>query len=187
MRADARENRDRVLEAAGEVFAAEGADASLRLVAREADVGLATLLRHFPSRDALLEALLRTGFSRLAARGAELRDAHDARVALLTWLRDFVECADTYRGVVVAMTAAIEDPQSALHAACVEMRTSGADLLVRAQEAGAVRRDLDGTDLFLLAGGIAWTYGQGRTTPQRAHLLDVQLEALLAQRSSAGT
>ena len=67
MRADAKRNYDRVVEIAGDVVAEQGADASLRDIARRADVGLATLLRHFPTREALLEALLRTKFDALAA------------------------------------------------------------------------------------------------------------------------
>ena len=179
MRADARKNYDLVLDAAAVVFAEEGAEASLRTIARRADVGLATLLRHFPTRDALLEALLRTGFAELAARGDALQAADDPRDALLTWLTEFVRCADSYQGVVSAMAAAIESPESALHAAGVEMRAAGGCLLDRAQKAGVARSDLDGEELFVLAGGMAWTCGQVSSPAQRQHVLDVQLGAIL--------
>ncbi|MFE2611231.1 TetR/AcrR family transcriptional regulator, partial [Streptomyces mirabilis] len=68
MRADARKNRDHVLAVAGTAITEQGVDVSLRDVARRADVGLATLLRHFPTREALLEALLRTSFDEMTAQ-----------------------------------------------------------------------------------------------------------------------
>ncbi|MBF4615900.1 TetR/AcrR family transcriptional regulator [Curtobacterium sp. VKM Ac-1376] len=179
MRADARKNHDALLEAAAAVFADQGADASLRVIARRADVGLATLLRNFPTRDALLEVLLRNGFTELATQGQALMTAADPRAALLIWLRQFVESADVYGGVVEVMAAAIENPDSALHAACVEMRASGAHLLARAQQAGVARSDLDGADLFLLAAGFAWTRGQASSPARREHILDVQLASLV--------
>ena len=68
MRADARRNRDKLLAAAGEVFADAGADASLEAVARRAGVGVGTLYRHFPNRDALVEAVYRNEVDQLAGR-----------------------------------------------------------------------------------------------------------------------
>jgi AcrR family transcriptional regulator len=179
MRADARKNYDSLLDAAAAVFADQGADASLRVIARRADVGLATLLRNFPTRDALLEVLLRNGFTELAAHGRALTTAQDPRAALFTWLREFVRSADIYRGVIEVMASAIENPDSALHAACVEMRAAGAQLLERAQQAGVARPDLDGADLFLLAAGFAWTRSQVPSLTRREYILDVQLESLM--------
>jgi AcrR family transcriptional regulator len=178
MRADAQQNYDDVLAAAATVFAEQGADAPLRVIARRADVGLATLLRHFPTRDDLLEALLRNKFAELAAHGSALAEAPDHREALSTWLGEFVRCADSFSGVVEAMSSAIGNADSALHAACVEMRAAGGELLVRAQKAGHARSDLDGEALFLLAAGFAWTRSQASTAARREHILDVQLGAL---------
>src|SRR5882757_63457 len=111
MRADARKNHDHVLAVAGTVIAEQGAEASMRDIARRADVGLATLLRHFPTREALLEALLRTGFDELAAQAGELETSSSPEDALVSWLRDFVACAHNYRGVVALMMSAIGDKQ----------------------------------------------------------------------------
>src|ERR1700753_1987451 len=90
MRADAKKNYDQVLAVAAEVVAEQGADASLRDLARRADVGLGTLYRHFPNREALLEALLRDSFDKLAAQAADLEGASSAEDALVSWLRDCV-------------------------------------------------------------------------------------------------
>jgi len=180
MRADARKNRDHLLAVAGTVISEHGAEASLRDIARRADMGLATLLRHFPTREALLDALLRTSFDELTARAAELEASHDPRGALEAWLRDCVDVAHRYRGVTELMAAAIEEPESALHASCVTMRGAGAGLLARAQAAGAARTDLDGSDLFALVASLAWLGDQPAFAPRADHLLEVVTSAILA-------
>ncbi|MEV6026408.1 helix-turn-helix domain-containing protein [Streptomyces sp. NPDC052036] len=185
MRADARKNRDHLLAVAGAVITEQGVDASLRDIARRADVGLATLLRHFPTREALLAALLRTGFDELTARAGELETWSSSEDALVSWLRDFVVCARDYRGVAASMMTAIEDTQSALHASCVTMRAAGTRLLARAQAEGVARTDIDGTDLFALAGSLAWLGDQPSLAPRADHLFDVVASAILMSTGSS--
>ncbi len=187
MRADARRNYDHVLAVAREVLTEEGAEASLRNVARRADVGMGTLYRHFPTREALLEALLHGTFGELEAQADELESAADPAQALLVWFRDCVAATHEYRGVLTPMMAAIEDPESALHASCVALRAAGARLLARAQEAGVARPDLDGTDLFALIAALAWLHDQPATTTRADHLLDVVAGAMLTERRAVGT
>lgn len=110
MRADARANYDRLLSVAREVVTAHGADASLRDVARKADVGLGTLYRHFPTREALIEALLRTDVDSLTAQASVLETSSTPENALLTWLRGCVALNHEYRGVTALFTAALETP-----------------------------------------------------------------------------
>lgn len=186
MRADAQKNYDHLLRVARTVMAEQGADASLRDVARRADVGLGTLYRHFPTRDALLEALLRTSFDELMDRAGELETSTSAEDALLGWLGDFVLCAHDVRGAVAAMTAAIADPDSALHASCVTLRAAGAQLLSRAQAEGAARTDIDGEDLFALAGSLAWISDQPSLAPRADRLLGVVAGAILTGARSSG-
>src|SRR5674476_565519 len=125
MRADAQANHDHLLVVAGAVITEQGVDASMRDIARQAGVGLATLLRHFPTREALLAALLRTSFDELTARAAEVETSSSPQDALRLWLRDFVTCTTDYRGVVTSMVRALDDPESALHTSCVTMRAAG--------------------------------------------------------------
>ncbi|WP_329064404.1 TetR/AcrR family transcriptional regulator [Amycolatopsis sp. NBC_01480] len=179
MRADARANHDRLLEVAGAVLADQGADASMRDIARQAGVGLATLLRHFPTRESLLEALLRTSFDELTARAAEVETSSSAPDALRLWLRDFVTYTTNYRGVVTSMVRAIEDPESALHTSCVAMRAAGTRLLTRAQAENVARADLDGADLFALASSLAWLGDQPGLEARAEHLFDVVVSAIL--------
>ncbi|GAX58554.1 TetR/AcrR family transcriptional regulator [Streptomyces olivochromogenes] len=185
MRADAKKNRDHVLAAAGTAITEQGVDVSLRDIARRADVGLATLLRHFPTREALLEALLRTSFDEMTARAGELETSSSPEDALVTWLRDCVAWTTEYRGVTVLMAAAIEDAGSALHVSCVALRAAGARLLARAQAAGVARADIDGTDVFALVAALAWLSDQPSLAPRADHLFDIVASAILTSVASS--
>ncbi|MFE9817829.1 TetR/AcrR family transcriptional regulator [Streptomyces sp. NPDC005773] len=186
MRADARKNRDHLLAVAGTAIAEQGVDVSLRDIARRAEVGLATLLRHFPTREALLDALLRTSFEELTAQAGELEASSSPEEALATWLRDCVAWTTEYRGVTVLMAAAIEDAESALHASCVTLRAAGARLLARAQAVGAARSDIDGADLFALVAMLAWLGDQPSLAPRADHLFEVVAGSILTSAGSDG-
>lgn len=179
MRADAQKNYDRLLAVAQEVVNEEGAITSLRDVARRAGVGLGTLYRHFPTREDLLQALLRSTFDELAARAVELGQSNAADEALRTWLREAVAVTHDHRGVIAPMMSAIEDPESALHESCVGLRAAGTQLLTRAQSEGKARTDIDGDDLFALIAALAWLNEQPSSAPRADHLLDVIAGALL--------
>ncbi|WP_137936378.1 TetR/AcrR family transcriptional regulator [Chitinivorax sp. B] len=179
MRADAKKNYDRLLAVAREVFNEQGVEASLRDVARRADVGLGTLYRHFPTREALLEVLLRASFDELTAKAKELETADAVDEALVSWLRETIAVAHSHRGVIGSMTAAIEDPDSALHASCLSMRASGERLLNRAQAKGLARNDIDGADLFALVGALAWLNDQPAHTSRIDHLFGVIASSIL--------
>ncbi|MET8170529.1 TetR/AcrR family transcriptional regulator [Streptomyces sp. NPDC005329] len=187
MRADARKNRDHLLAVAGTAITEQGVDVSMRDIARRADVGLATLLRHYPTREALLEALLRTSFDELTATAEALETSNSPGDALVSWLRDCVAWTTEYRGVTVLMAAAIEDAESALHASCVTLRAAGARLLARAQAEGAARTDVDGTDLFALVAALAWLSDQPSLAPRADHLFDVVASAIMTNAASANT
>lgn len=181
MRADAQKNYDHLLEVARTVLTEDGAGASLRDVARRADVGLGTLYRHFPTREALLETLLRTSFDDLGHQAAALAASQEPEAALTTWLRECVAVTHAYRGVISPMVAAIEEPESALHASCVAMRAAGTRLLSRAQDAGVARRDIDGVDLFALISALAWLHDQPAFMSRADHLLDLIASAVLSR------
>ena len=185
MRADARKNYDTLFEVARGVVTEHGADASLRDVARRAGVGLGTLYRHFTTREALLEALVRASFDELTARAEELATSSSPGDALLVWLRETVAVAHSQRGVVNSMVAAIADPASALHASCVTMRAAGTRLLARAQAQGLARTDIDGGDLFALIGALAWLRDQPSLAERADRLFGVISSAILTAGSSA--
>ncbi|MCU1528162.1 MAG: TetR family transcriptional regulator [Frondihabitans sp.] len=179
MRADAQKNYDRLLAVAREVVTEHGAEASLRDVARRADVGLGTLYRHFPTREALLEALLRADVDKLTSEAADLERVSTPENALQTWLRGCVALNHQYKGIAALLAAALKDPESALYESCVALHDIGARLLDRAQAAEVARPDIDGTDLFALVAALAWLYDQPALAPRADHLLDVIASAIL--------
>ncbi|GIO64086.1 TetR/AcrR family transcriptional regulator [Paenibacillus cineris] len=185
MRADAMKNYEHILEVANVVVTEHGVDASLRDIARRAGVGLGTLYRHFPTREALLEALLRSSFDEFTTKALELETASSPDDALVSWLRDVVTFTGNYQGVVDVMMAAKEDPESALHASCVTMRSAGTRLLTRAQAEGLARSDMDGDDLFSLAAALAWLSNQPSSAPRAEHLFRIIASAILTDRSSS--
>lgn len=185
MRSDAKKNYEHILAVASVVVTEHGADASLRDIARRAGVGLGTLYRHFPTREALLEALLRSSFDELTAKARELETASSPDEVLVSWLRDVVAFTGNYQGVVAVMMAAMKDTESALHASCVTMRTAGTRLLARAQAEGLARTDMDGDDLFSLAAALAWLGDQPSSAPRAERLFSIIASAILTNQANS--
>ena len=184
MRADARKNYNHLIAVAREVVAERGADASMRDIARQANVGLATVLRHFPTREALFEALLRSNLDALTQKASELERASPPDDALVSWFREGVAFVHTYSGVVALMASAHADPESALYASCAAMHSAGERLLHRAQAEGTARADLNGVDLFALMSGLGWLVEQPSFAPRADHLFQVIASAILANGAS---
>lgn len=155
-RANASKNRDLLLSAAREAVAEHGTDASLRDIARRAGVGIGTLYRHFPTREALLEALLNANFDALGTRAETLLTAPASGDALLTWLAELAAESATYQGLPESIMNALADEESVLHASCARMRSAGGRLLERAQQTGSVRPDVTVSEVISLALGLAW-------------------------------
>ncbi|WP_183723802.1 MULTISPECIES: TetR/AcrR family transcriptional regulator [Paraburkholderia] len=182
MRADARKNYDHLLAVAREVVSEHGADASMRDIARRAEVGLATLFRHFPTREALFEALLRMNVDELIEQAAELETSIPPDEALVAWFRDGVAFVRSYNGICAMFATAHADPDSALHAASTALRSAGERLLRRAQAEGTARADIDGVDLFALMSSLGWLVGQPGFAPRGDHLFHVITGAILTNR-----
>ncbi len=182
MRADAQRNRSQILTVARDVVAEHGADASMRDIARRAGVGVATLLRHFPTREALFEALLCTHLDALTQKADELEASASADEALLTWFRELVVFTQSYRGVVAMMAAAHTNLDSALYASCAAVHSAGAQLLLRAQEEGTARADMTGDDLFALITALGWAVDQPSFAPRADHLVHLITSAILTSR-----
>ncbi|MFG1946203.1 TetR/AcrR family transcriptional regulator [Nonomuraea sp. NPDC048826] len=156
MRADARRNYDRILAAAAEAISEEGAEASLEEIARRAGVGSATLHRHFPSRQRLLEAVFRDKVEALCATAGDLATGAEPGHALTTWLRAVARHVVTNRGLAASLMRGAQDGgDSVLGDTCHTLIIdAGADLLARARRANAVRPDVSIMDLFTLVNAI---------------------------------
>ena len=160
MRADARRNFERLLTVAHTVFAEQGTGASLEEIARRAEVGIGTLYRHFPTREALLEALLNAGFTTLRKKAEALLESPSPRDALAEWLSHFAAGSATYRGLSGSVLVTAQQEGSALYDSCHGMTAAGARLVTRAQEEGDLRADVNPMDVLALAGAVAWVAEQ---------------------------
>ncbi|MDX2542389.1 TetR/AcrR family transcriptional regulator [Streptomyces sp. WI04-05B] len=169
LRADARRNYERLLAEARSTFAEHGTDASLEDVARRAGVGIGTLYRHFPNRHALMSAVFEDSVSDLLARSRELLTDPEPCVALVTWLREIVTHAGEYRGLARALMTVSYDADSDLARCSNPMRSAGAALLTRAQQAGTLRADVSIGDLLQLTNAIALA---AEATPDDPDLAD---------------
>ncbi|WP_328476045.1 TetR/AcrR family transcriptional regulator [Streptomyces sp. NBC_00377] len=162
-RADVQRNRAALLETAQRHFLQHGVGTSLEAVAKEAGVGPGTLYRHFPTREALLAAVLQTRSEELVARQADIEQLDDAAEALEQWLRAMEEYFSAYSGLPEPlMTAArAQEPDSPLTIPCDILITATEQCVRAAQLAGRVRASVLGYDLFLAACSLAWIKGNG--------------------------
>lgn len=172
MRADARRNSEKLLAAARSAFSERGTDTSLEDIAQRAGVGIGTLYRHFPTRQDLVEALIRDEVDDLVAYAHSLLDAPDPDGALVAWVRAIVVHASTYRGLASSLMASLLEEDSQLANACHGMLSTGSALLHRAQRSGGVRPDITIEDLFTLANATAWSVEQSAATVAPGGALD---------------
>ena len=154
-RTDAQQNRERILEAAKEAFARSGAGASLDDVAKQAGVGPGTLYRHFPSRDALLEAVYRTEVEKLAAAEQKLSKSLQPIEALRAWMLLFVDYIATKQIIAPALNTIVGDPSKIFEASRAQVQGAMAALVKRAIKTGDIRKDLDSFDLLRALIGVS--------------------------------
>jgi AcrR family transcriptional regulator len=174
-RADAARNYDKLVEAARAAFTEDGTEASLEDIARRAGVGIGTLYRNFPNRQALLEAVYLEEVERMARKADELAGL-DAWEALATWLRHFVGYATTKRALVEELANISGDENAVLLSCRRAINDAGEPLLRRAQEARVVRDDLSFIDVGRMVGGIALI--RAADPGQIERILEVALDGL---------
>ncbi|MET9293319.1 helix-turn-helix domain-containing protein [Streptomyces sp. NPDC003077] len=184
MRADARRNYERIVAAAQEVFASDGVGASLEEIARRAEVGSATLHRHFPSRRSLLEAVFQDRVEALCSRSREHAERSSPGDALLAWLRDLNSYAATSRGLAASL---LHDSRDAdllqQNDGCRAAITAAAgELLHRAQQAGTVRPGVCAEDLLALVNAISLVTEHHDDDAQANRLLDIAIDGIRLPR-----
>jgi AcrR family transcriptional regulator len=183
MRADAQRNYAKLLSAASEAFLEHGADdVSLEEIARRAGVGIGTLYRHFPTRQALLEAVYLDQVEALRARADELLESGSAGEAFAAWLRALVGFSSTKRSLTSAMVATLGKDSEVL-SKCSKLICDSADsLLARAQQAGVVRTDVNSIDLIRLVHGVSMVTEYAPGDPgQAGRMLTLILDGLRPQ------
>ena len=168
-RTDAQRNRERILEAAKEAFTRFGGSASLDEIARQAGVGAGTLYRHFPSRDALIEAVYRSEVEKLAAAGRKFAEAMPPIDALRSWMLLFVDHMAAKQIIAPALNSMVGGP-TRLYEGSRSLFHGAMDALVkRAIKSGDIRKDIDALDLlrpligvFFVESGPGWQQGARR-------------------------
>jgi AcrR family transcriptional regulator len=154
-RMDAQRNRERILEVAKDAFARSGAGTSLDDIAKQAGVGAGTLYRHFPTRDALLEAVYRTEVEKLAAAERELAQDLSPIEALRAWMLLFVDYIATKQIIAPALNTLVGGPSKVYEASAAQITGAIRALVERAVESGHIRSDLDPLDLLRALIGVS--------------------------------
>ena len=181
-RADSVRNRERLLKAAARILGTGGADASLEAVARRAGVGIGTLYRHFPTREALFEAVYRREVDELAQLAEQMGQESAPVDALRRWLRAIVQLVATKKGMLAALALAA-DGRSDLYAYSSERLTKGVGtLLGRAVAAGQVRADVTPGDLLHALIGLCYSNDRPDWQVAVTRLVDVFVDGLVVKR-----
>jgi AcrR family transcriptional regulator len=154
-RTDAQRNRGRILEVAKKAFARRGANASLDDIANEADVGAGTLYRHFPTRDALIEAVYRTEVEKLAAAERKFAEAMPPIEALRAWMLLFVDYIATKQIIAPALNTFVGGPSKLFEGSRTLIENAINGLVKRAIKSGDMRKDLEPFDLLRALIGVS--------------------------------
>jgi AcrR family transcriptional regulator len=156
MRADARRNYDKILAAARQAFTEHGSTASLDDIAKRAGVGPGTLYRHFPTRDALLDALMRNWVERIRSDSREVIESGEpAELALATWFTKFVGHVGLYRGAAAKFVSAMDDETSPIYRKCQILNAANDEVIAYAAAQGALRDGVDSREVMRLVTGVA--------------------------------
>ena len=179
-RTDAARNREAVLQAAAEVFARSKTEPSMRALAREAGVGIATLYRHFPTREALVDAVYQDQVVRLTTGATEFVASYPPAEALRRWMDLFAEWMATKNGMQNTLVAMI-DADQIVHTDTREDLLAAIDVILRAgAEAGDIRADARAEDVAAALIGILTVTGPPAANAQAARLLDLLNDGLKA-------
>jgi AcrR family transcriptional regulator len=182
VRADARRKYDRILEVATDVWFKQGIDASLNEVAKRAEVGPGTLYRHFPTREDLLNAVMKDWVERIQeAADRAVGSSQPPRELLMTWFEEFVAHIGQHAGAAGGLVAAMDNPGSPLHGKYQVLLEANARVIKRLRTDGAVRSGANSADISRLVLGVAAVADQGKLDPPAVRsLLAIVADALLA-------
>ncbi|WP_328609706.1 TetR/AcrR family transcriptional regulator [Amycolatopsis sp. NBC_00345] len=177
-RSDARQNRERLLEVAAQVFAEQELDAAPAAIAKRAGVGVGTLYRHFPTREALIDAAYQRQLTMVCEKAAELLPGRTAAEAMREWMEHFVAYATAKYGMAQALNTVIASGTDPYADSRALLTDAVGTLLAAGAADGSLRTDLTSEDVLLFMGGIAQSAGQAGSREQSARLVGLLLDAL---------
>jgi len=172
-RMDALRNRERILEVAKEAFTRHGAATSLDDIAKQAGVGAGTLYRHFPTRDALIEAVYRSEVEKLAAAAHGFAAAMSPIEALRAWLLLFIDYVAAKHIIAPALNSVAGGPSRLYEGSRSLVQGAIDELVKRAKKSGDVRRDIDASDLLRAVIGVSYVSSGGDWQQSARRLVDV--------------
>jgi AcrR family transcriptional regulator len=179
LRADAQLNRDRLLEAAAEAFAREGADTSLKAIAHQAGVGIGTLYRRFPTREDLIEATYRNETTKLCQSATSLLETMDPIAALREWMNRFIDYMLTKHGMSEALPSILAAREGLRADSRTMLRDAIGTLLDAGVQTAALRADVPADDVMMALGGITLIAGTEHERKLSARLLDLLIAGLI--------
>jgi AcrR family transcriptional regulator len=159
LRADAAANRKTLIETAAKVFGKEGIDASVEGIAKKAGVGIGTLYRHFPTKAALLAAIIATRIDEMAEAAEKLADAPDPGKAFEHVVETLVVQGAAKKDFMTALGGTVELTGPVMMAAKERFKAAVTTIVVRAQAAGKLRSDIDAIDVLSLVRGCSYSSG----------------------------
>ena len=178
LRADARRNRDRLLSAAVRAFSQDGPDVTLDAIARDAGVGIGTLYRHFPTREALIEAAYRSELAKLCDAVPELLQDMRPDEATRAWMDRYIEYMTTKRGMADALRVVIASGGTPYAQSRDRLITAITSLLQAGAASGALRADIEPADVLAGLSGISLAAGEPAQRAQARRLLDLLMDGL---------
>ena len=183
-RADARRNRDSLLEAAKAAFAEVGAEASLDEIARRAGLGIGTLYRHFPTRDAVVEAVYRREVQQLADAAPRLVETLPPAEALRAWMRLFIDYIAAKKVIAPALKSSVGGGSAVYADSSVRINEAMALLVERARARGDIRPNADSADLLRALVGFAYVNSAPDWEASARRLIDLLIDGLRPQRGN---
>ncbi|WP_075024988.1 TetR/AcrR family transcriptional regulator [Actinomadura madurae] len=177
-RADAARNRDQLLAVATRVFASADAETSMRAIAREAGVGIATLYRHFPTRESLVDAVYRDQVERLTTGARELLDRLPPAAAMRRWMDLFGDWVATKNGMLDTLVAMIESGEIAHVQTRSELLAAVTTILDAGRAAGDLRSDVTAEDIAASLIGIFTVAPRHEHEARAGRLLDLLMDGL---------
>ncbi|MFJ9855811.1 TetR/AcrR family transcriptional regulator [Streptomyces sp. NPDC101150] len=178
MRADARRNRERILEAAVRAFSEIGADVPIDAIAKAAGVGSGTLYRHFPTREALVEAAYRNELVRVCDSAAELLADFPPDRAMRLWMDRFIDYLAAKQGMAEALRAVVASGADPFAESLDRLSTALGSLLRAGAEAGLLRSDIDPLDVGFSLAGVSLITSAPAQRERAGRLLDLILDGL---------
>ena len=178
LRADAQQNRDRLLAVAVRAFPRDGPDVTLESIARDAGVGIGTLYRHFPTREALVEAVYRHELARLCDAAADLLRAGPPDQATRAWMDRFIDYMITKRGMADALRALIASGGDPFAQSRVRLLGAITMLLAAGAAAGTIRSDVEPGDVLASLSGVSLAAGEPAQRDQARRMLDLLMDGL---------